>query len=44
MKDPAYDEEVPEVWVRCILCGETMPKDEFEIHDCDIIGWEEVNA
>jgi hypothetical protein len=42
MKDPLYDEETPEVWVRCILCGETMLKEEFEIHDCDVIPFEEV--
>ncbi len=38
-----YEEDVPDVYVRCILCGEMMTRDEFAIHDCDIIPFEEVD-
>ncbi len=31
-------EEVP--MIRCILCAEKMPVDEWDEHDCDIQGWE----
>ena len=43
MKDPAYEEDVEEVFVRCLLCGDTMTVDEFEgWHEleCDMAGYE----
>jgi hypothetical protein len=43
-EDPAYNEEVPEVFVRCLLCGETMGQSEYEFHECDVIPWEDVDG
>ncbi len=43
MTDPAYDEEVPDIMVRCVMCQETMPKDEWDLHDCPIIPWEYID-
>ena len=42
-RDPVYGEEEPDEMIRCILCGETMLKGEWPLHDCDIIPWEEAD-
>jgi hypothetical protein len=35
--DTWEDDERP---IRCLLCMEIMPKDEWSMHDCPIAGWE----
>jgi hypothetical protein len=37
-----YDQDEPLVLIRCLLCGETMEKLEFDFHECDVIPWEEI--
>jgi hypothetical protein len=37
-----FDQDAPEVYIRCLLCGETMEKLEFDFHECDVIPWEEI--
>jgi hypothetical protein len=42
MTDPAYDEEVPDRWRRCLLCGLEVEEHEWDTHwaECDIQPWE----
>jgi len=42
--DRWIEREPPIEWVRCILCGETMDRNEYDIHDCDIVPFEEADA
>ena len=42
MIDEEYAEEPPVQWMRCILCGEEMPAEGIDWHECDIIPFEEV--
>jgi hypothetical protein len=43
LDDGRISHEPPTEYVRCLLCGETVEKDWFDVHmaeECDVVGFE----